>query len=71
MTAPIEVTGPGVEAGAPTEGAGVSLAVFHATRPGAPEATWYVRSKGERRPLYVVARELGGVVTITSPGETS
>lgn len=39
----ITVSGPGVDRKAASVGAGVSLALFHATRHGAPDATWYVR----------------------------
>lgn len=57
-----DVTGRGVERTVEGDGVAISLALYHATRPDAPDGAWYVRPAGERQPVYVLERELGVVI---------
>lgn len=59
-----EVTGRGVERTVEGDGVAVSLALYHACRPEAGEGAWYVRPAGGGKPVYVVEREPGGIVTV-------
>lgn len=63
VAAKYDVTGHGVERTVDNPDVGLSLALYHATRPEAPDGAWYVRPAGERQPTYVLERSLG-VVTV-------
>lgn len=62
-----DVTGRGVERTVEGDGVGVSLALYHATRPDAQDGAWYVRPAGGGKPVYVLERDLG-VVTVRRNG---